>query len=99
MHEGKSEYPDDLLEIAEQTWVAAFKSHDETDETDPISVVYAALLAERQRCANVAEAVYEKRFDNRDEYPASRVHDFVVVARSIQRGILEPAPPSSTEES
>lgn len=103
MPEGKS---DDLMEAAiravdaarEDLLLAKASDNKALLRRVAISMVHGALLAERQRCANVAEAEYEKRFDNRDGYPASRVHDFVVVARAIQMGILEPAPPSSTEE-
>jgi hypothetical protein len=90
MPEGKSEYPDDVV-------AAAREAMNIVRGDGAVGVISRAILAERERCANVAEAEYEKRFDNRDGYPASRVHDFVVVARAIQRGILEPAPPSSTE--
>lgn len=56
---------------------------------DTQMAVARAILAERTRCADVAVAGCW-RFENKDEYPASRVHDFVVVARAIERGIRNP---------
>lgn len=46
-----------------------------------------AIMAERERCANIANAEAERRTDNYDEYPAARVHDAVVTARRIQFAI------------
>jgi len=49
--------------------------------------VARALMAERERCLNVSRAEAEKRLENVGGYPAARVHDFLVVARSIERKI------------
>lgn len=51
--------------------------------------VVSSILAERERCAAVAVAEYEKRFENVDGYPFPRVHDFIVVARAIEKGIRD----------
>jgi hypothetical protein len=51
------------------------------------NLVAKALMAERERCLSLARAEAEKRLENVGGYPASRVHDFLVVARSIERKI------------
>lgn len=52
-----------------------------------VVAISAAIMAERERCLNVARAEAEKRLENVGAYPAARVHDFLVVARSIERKI------------
>jgi hypothetical protein len=52
-----------------------------------IDLVDRAILAERARCLKVASDEAEKRFENKDDYPATRVHDFLVAARAIEVGI------------
>lgn len=73
--------PDDVLRLAK----------DEIAKGEmAIVTVVRAIMAERERCAQIAEAEYEKRFENADGYPASRVHDYVIVARAIERAIRQP---------
>lgn len=58
--------------------------------------VERAVIAERQRCAEIASREAINRFDNEDGYPASRVHDFLVVARTIEREIRKGDAPTET---
>lgn len=61
--------------------------HDAAVDEMIAKAIHDAVMAERERCAGIARAEYEKRFDNRDDYPAARVHDFLVVAVAIGKGI------------
>lgn len=46
-----------------------------------------AIMEERERCAKIAGKEADTRFDNENEYPAARVHDFIVAARKIEKAI------------
>lgn len=53
---------------------------------EPWSMTIArAIMEERERCLQICEAEYERRFNS--DYPAARRHDFIVVARAIQKSI------------
>lgn len=58
-----------------------------TTEFNVAQLIDRATAQERERCAKIADEEAERRFDNDDEYPAARVHDFMVVARSIAKAI------------
>lgn len=63
---------------------------------DVFAVTDDAVMAERQRCAEIASREAMRRFDNEDGYPAARVHDFLVVAKAIEREIRKGAAPTET---
>lgn len=63
-------------------------NHADMIRTAFIGAISSALLAERQRCADIASSEAIRRLNNEDGYPAARAHDFVVVARKIEREIL-----------
>lgn len=85
--------PEDILIAAEKALDQLLCNCKEAGDVRQDSIediaraIMAATDAERERCAQIAEAEYEKRFENADGYSASRVHDYVIVARAIERAI------------
>lgn len=64
-------------------------NHSDMIRTAFIGAISSAILAERQRCAEIASSEAISRLNNEDGYPAARAHDFVVVARKIEREIFK----------
>lgn len=83
-------HADAIKEYARASVSAALSAQVQDVATeDPIShYVSQAVMSERQRCIQLCEAEYERRINS--DYPADRRHDFVVVARAIQKAIREP---------
>lgn len=93
-----SEIPEDIMRAA----IKALEQEDWTVEGDSvwhepgdlqgsemkIYPIAKAIWEERQRCAKIADAEAERCFENEGDYPAARVHDFMVVARRISKAIL-----------
>ena len=78
-----SDIPEDIIKAANEC-VANFRW---SNDNQWDRFVAQAILAERNRCAKIADDEAERRFDNKGGYPAARVHDFLVVARSIAAAI------------
>jgi hypothetical protein len=85
--------PDDVMQAANQC-VAQFRW---SNDGQWHLFVARAILAERARCLKVASDEAEKRFENKEDYPATRVHDFLVVARAIEVGIGRRLPVTKSE--
>ena len=101
MPEGKSEYPEDLVDVAERTWIAAYKADRSMEDTDPAWVILQALLAEREACAKIADAEADKLKlrdgpDKRRDPLNKQIVAMKVVCRDIASAIRNR--PSSTEE-
>jgi len=81
--------------IPDETMKAAAEAHADfarSSVKDNLTLIIAkaihdAVMAERERCAGIARAEHAKRFANEGDYPAARVHDFLVVAASIEKSI------------
>ncbi len=63
-----------------------------------VGAISSAILAERRRCAEIASSEAIRRLNNEDGYPFSRAHDFVVVARKIEREIWQTATVDETTD-
>lgn len=90
MPEGKSEYPADILEITNKLVNDYVNPHGPRPDFRPHlrKLIAAALLAERQRCIEAAEAIQRRS----DDYNGA----FDGIADVID---AISTPPSSTEES
>lgn len=81
--------PDDIMKAVQTAWEKAWSKAGSTNADSIREAIAMGILAERERCVNVALTEYEKRFENVAGYPAARVHDFIVVARAIEKRIRD----------
>lgn len=73
----QAKIPEDVMKAAEVVY--------RDIDGEPVHAIARAIMAERERCLQICEAEYERRFNS--DYPAARRHDFIVVARAIQKSI------------
>lgn len=91
-----SDFPKDAFEAARKAFAEQLGDTSASemakkgyfDSDNAVLSAAIAIMAERDRCIQICEDEYERRINS--DYPADRRHDFVVVARSIQKAIREP---------
>jgi hypothetical protein len=86
-------YPDDIMKTADQVmvdWWVSLEGHETFEKRVPrrlTDYIAKAILAERERCAKIASNEADRLLDNDQDYPFTRAHDMIVVARRVQFAI------------